>query len=76
MSSGRISRCVPLSLHEVIPPFVSHVKTADWFRKAVVLLGAWRISGKNETDTVGVYIYFYAYVTSPCIYEFVLAWFR
>ena len=76
MSGKRISRSVPLTLHEVIPPLVSHVKTAGWFRKTVVLLGAWRISGKNETKTVGVYIYYnYAYVTSPSIYEFVQAWF-
>ena len=49
ISGKRISRCVPLTLHEVIPPFVSHVKTADWFIKTVVFSGAWTISGKNKT---------------------------
>ena len=47
MSGKRISRCVPLILHKVVPPLVSHVKTADWFRKTVVLSGAMRISGEN-----------------------------
>ena len=45
ISGKRISRCVPLTLQPVIPPFVSHVKTADWFTKTVVLSGARRISG-------------------------------
>ena len=48
MSGKRISRCVPLILHKVVPPPVSHVKTAGWFRKTVVLSGEWRISGEDN----------------------------
>ena len=47
MSGKRISRCVPLILHKVVPPLVSHVKTADWFRKTVAFSGAMRTSGEN-----------------------------
>ena len=47
ISGTRISRWVPLTLHRMIPPLVSHAKTADWFRKTVVLSGAMRISGEN-----------------------------
>ena len=45
MSGGNVSRCVPLTLHRVVPPLVLHVKTAGLFRKTVELSGAWRISG-------------------------------
>ena len=45
MSGKKISRCVPLTLHRVVPPLVTHVKTARWFRKTVVLSGERRISG-------------------------------
>ena len=49
ISDGKVDRCVPLTLHRVWPPPpVSHVKTAGLFRKTVVLLGAWRISGEEE----------------------------
>ncbi|CAI8007194.1 hypothetical protein GBAR_LOCUS5099 [Geodia barretti] len=50
MLGRNISRCVPLTLHRVVPPLVSHVKTADWFRKTVVFPGAWRISGKDKQN--------------------------
>ena len=68
MSGRKVSRCVPLILHRVVPPPVSHVKTADWLRKTVVLSGAWRISGEDKQKQQLEH----AYVTLPCINKFVL----
>ena len=48
ISGKRSSLCVPLTLHEVVPTLVSHVKTAGWFRKTVVLSGGRRISGEMK----------------------------
>ena len=45
ISGKRSSSCVPLTLHKVWPPLVSHVKTADWFTKTVEFSGGRRISG-------------------------------
>ena len=54
ISFKRDSRCVPLILHRAMPPLVSHLKTADWFRKTVVLSGARRISGENLKQFVAM----------------------